>query len=105
MPKAIKARRRSRVGRRPCFSAGEGVEKREKAERISDSVEAGMEFSFARADWRGGLGLEEDGAGARRLGGCGGGLVWESGEGWAGRERMGEAGFTIARVAFAVSGE
>lgn len=72
MPKAVKARRRSRVGRRPCFSAGAGVEKREKAERISDSVEAGMECSFARADWRGGL--EEDGAGARRLGGCWGGF-------------------------------
>lgn len=92
------------MGRRPCLSAGEGVEKREKAERISDSVEAGMECSFARADWRGCLDVEAVGVleveeGARRLGGCGGGVSLGV---WRGVDRKGsgrgEAGFTMARL-------
>jgi len=72
VPKAMSARRRSLLGRRPCFSWGEGVEKREKASRISDSVEGGMECSFARADWRGLVvgALEVEAPGAWRLGGC-----------------------------------
>lgn len=53
-PRAVRARRREGEGRRPCFSEGEeGVEKREKASRISDSVAAEMLFSLASLDWRG----------------------------------------------------
>lgn len=51
-PRAVRARRREGEGRRPCFSE-EGVEKRENASRISDSVVAEMLFSLASLDWRG----------------------------------------------------
>ena len=62
----MRARRRAEEGREGGLSE---VAKREKASRISDSVEAVMLCSFARAERRGVVSLAAVGAGARRFGG------------------------------------
>ena len=62
----MSARRRDAEGRKGGLSE---VAKREKASRISDSVEAVMLCSFARAERRGVGSLGAVGAGARRFGG------------------------------------
>ena len=64
----MRARRRDGEGRKGGFSE---VAKREKASRISDSVDAVMLCSFARAERRGVGSLGAVGAGARRFGGYG----------------------------------